>query len=284
MASFVAGRTTSFLVLTLVLSAFFFAYTPSNDQGLFDFNMLESLEHWSFAPSAMDVRPFGLDEPTPRNRSNLYHAFFAVLGTVVDVSPSLLTGFVATPFFGMLSLLALVVFTAGVTRGSVNPFFLLLAVIAPFTLFRPYEPLQQYTNFVAYWYDYRVLNSPTLDKDFSGFFILPMLLFFAWRYLTSGGRRWLGMLFLGIPVCVWTHPGRADLPVHQLRDPRACGGAPRSPGSLLPGHGLWADRRDYLLRRDRSRGYAPVHRGAGELRRAEWNARISAGITTRRGG
>jgi hypothetical protein len=70
----------------LALSVAVFLVPYSEDQGIFDFNMLESLETRSFAASDLDLAPFGVQGPQPRMEANLYHAFFAWIGWAIDVS------------------------------------------------------------------------------------------------------------------------------------------------------------------------------------------------------
>jgi hypothetical protein len=193
-----AGRENAPVLLVLALALAFYTFPVSDDQGLWDFNILDSLETRSFAPSALDVRPFGLGEAQPRMQANLFHVFFALCGSVADVSPRVLVFYGATPFLGAFLLLALTALVARIAGPRVDRALALAAVIAPCTLLHQLP--------FVYWYEFRILNSPTLDKDFATFFLLPMLLWLAWRHLLEGRRRWLVLYLLGLPVAIWTHP------------------------------------------------------------------------------
>lgn len=186
------------VALAVALSVALFVHPFSNDVSLFELNLLESLELRSFAPSALDVRILGVDTPQPRMQANLMHSFFAVLGVAADVSPRVLIYYVAPPFLGLFALLALTCFVRAVAGRRFDPLLVFAAVIIPFTLL--------YRGRFVYWYEFRVLNNPTLDKDFDGYFLLPMLLFATWRVLCGNGLRWLALLAVGGGVMVWTHP------------------------------------------------------------------------------
>lgn len=184
--------------LAAILAAACFSHPYSDDVALFEFNTLESLEQRDFEPSALDVRPHGLEEAQPRMQANLLHAGIGVLAAATDVSPRLLLHAVAPPFFGLFIPLALGLFVGTVTRGSVDPVLVLLGVIAPWSLFYP--------GFDVHWYEFQVLNNAVLDKAFAGWVLLPVALAFAWRFLASGERRWLALVLAGLPGLVWTHP------------------------------------------------------------------------------
>ncbi len=202
-------RENALVVLVILLSAIFFTFPVSGDQGLFDANVFQSLDLRNFAPSALDVQPFGLQHPQPRMQANLFHAFFSVLAVAADVSPRVLIYYVAPPFLGIFLLLSMTNFVASVSGQKVNKAFALAAVMAPWTLF--------YGGGLGYWYEFRILNSPTLDKDFATFFLLPALLYLAWKYLREGHRKWLWLFGLGIPAAIWSHP---VVPIYLLL---ACG-------------------------------------------------------------
>jgi hypothetical protein len=184
--------------LAAILAAACFSHPYSDDVALFEFNTLESFEQRNFEPSALDVRPHGLSEAQPRMRANLLHAGIGLSAAVTDVSPRLLLYAVAPPFFGFFIPLALGFFVGTVTRASVDPVLVLLAVIAPWSLCYP--------GFDVHWYEFQVLNNAVLDKAFAGWVLLPVALAFSWRFLATGEWRWLALVLAGLPGLVWTHP------------------------------------------------------------------------------
>jgi hypothetical protein len=186
------------LALAALFSVACFVFSYSEDVVFFEFNMIESLERRSFAPSALDMMPFGIRTPQPRMQANLMHTFFPVLGVAANVSPRALVYYVAPPFLGLFVLLALTSFVRAVAGRRLDPLFAFAAVILPVTLF--------FRGQHVYWYEFRLLNNPSLDKDFDGFFLLPMLLLAAWRLLCGGPLRWLALLAVGGVVMAWTHP------------------------------------------------------------------------------
>lgn len=186
------------VALIVVVASVFYCIPYSADQGIFDLNILESLERQNFDASALDVLPFGIEDAQPRMKANLFHAIFGVLASASNVSPLALTYYVAAPFFGMLLLLALTLFVREISGPDVNVAFVFLSILAPWTLL--------YSSFSPYWYEFRVLNSPTLDKDFANFFLVPAMLTMAYRYLVHREVRWLWLILVSLPVVVFTHP------------------------------------------------------------------------------
>lgn len=191
-------REIAVLVLAAILAAACFSRPYSDDIAIFEFLTLDSFEGRSFHPSALDVQTHGLSEAQPRMQANLLHALFGVLAQVADVSPRLLLFAVAPPFLGFFVPLALGFFVRSVTGPRTDPLLVLLGVIAPFSLF--------YSGFDTHWYEFQVLNSPALDKAFTGWVLLPLGLAFGWRYLRGGELRWLALVLAGLPALVWSHP------------------------------------------------------------------------------
>lgn len=186
------------LALLALLAAVLFARPPSNDVRFFDENALASLESRSFAPGSSDVRAHGLAEPQARMRANLVHAGLAVVAAAADVSPRVVARVSAPPLLGWLMLLSLTAFVRAVAGGRVNVCLCALGVIAPLTLF--------FQGTEWFWFEHRMPNNPTLDKDFALFLLLPALAVAAWRSLSGEGARWALVFAAGALVSVWTHP------------------------------------------------------------------------------
>lgn len=185
------------VVLAAVLAAGLYGYPLSVDLIFFEFNTLASLETRSFAPSTVDVRPFGVETPQPRMQANLAHSAFSLLGFTAGVSPRLLLYTIAPAFLGLFLLLALTAFVREFGGRRVDPFIAFVSAIAPFTLL--------HNAHHAYWYEGRIVNNPGTDKDFSGWFLVPLLLIVASRAL-QGQRHALWILGIGGLVIGWTHP------------------------------------------------------------------------------
>jgi len=187
--------------LAVILSTTYFHLPTLDDQGLLDLNILESRQNRSFAPSAGDVRPFGIEVPQPRMLANLYHAFFGLASEIVDVEPRFLTFVIANPFIGLFLFLAPTSFLWEMSRRRIDPIFCLVGVVAPVAF------VFQAGN--VYWYYFRLLNAPTVDKDFALFVLLPIMGLCGWRYLVDRShtnRRWLTLIACSAPAAILSHP------------------------------------------------------------------------------
>lgn len=191
----------SVLALAVILTSTYFQFPSLNDQGLFDSNILSSRMTRTFRPSADDVLPFGITSPQPRMSANLYHAFYAVASELARTDPRELTFVIANPFIGLFFFVTMTSVLWELSFRRVDPVFCLVAVVFAFAL--------AFTSSNVYWYSFRFLNGPTLDKDFALFILLPALMICAFRGIVSEPdqtRRWFAWLLLGIPAAILSHP------------------------------------------------------------------------------
>ena len=188
-------------LIIALLAVAYFQFPPMNDQGIFDNNIISSRIERNFMPSNWDVAVFGLSQVQPRMEANLYHAFYALLSEPAHTDPRLLTLLVANPFVGMFMLLAMTSLIWELSSQILPPIFCLSAVVFPFAIW-------YIGGGAAYWYNFRILNSPTLDKDFSLFVLLPSMTLCAWRVLGAQADvplRWLGLMVLAAPAVIYSH-------------------------------------------------------------------------------
>jgi len=186
------------LPVAAVLAAFCFANPTGNDIPYFEAQTLESARVAGFTVSAIDVAPFGVDEPHPRMTANLLHVFIGLLAYASDVSPRVVLHLVAPILLGTIALLGLSTLVRHLAGERVHPAWAFLAVTAPWSAL--------YSARHVYFYEFRFLNSPALDKDFALFVALPPLLLGAWRYLRFGEQSWLALPLLGAVPLAWSHP------------------------------------------------------------------------------
>jgi hypothetical protein len=189
------------IAIAVLVTTAYFQLPPLNDQGLFDGNIFASRLRRDFAPSNTDVVPFGLSAPQPRMLANLYHTFYALASELLDIGPRTLTMHVANPFLGIFVVVLMTALIWELCGRQIDPIFALASVISAFVLwFEPGNP---------YWYYFRLLNGPTVDKDFALFVLLPALTICAYRYLREAPQqasRWLLLLGFGAIAAAFSHP------------------------------------------------------------------------------
>ncbi len=109
---------------------------------------------------------------------------------------------IANPFIGFFYFITLTSMLWEISLRRLSPIFFLAAVIFPFAIYHE-------MNINPYWYSFRFLNAPTLDKDFCLFIILPMMTICASKFLTEKGNikfKWIMLLVAAMPAALLSHP------------------------------------------------------------------------------
>ncbi len=187
--------------LALVLTATYFAYPSNFDQSYFQPSYYYGVLHRDFSSSNLDVVPFGITEAQPRFQANVYHALFALFSTLTGIDPFLLALHIASPYIGFFLLIAMPALVWELFNRRMNVLIPFLATLSCVLFISVWDD-----HFFVYWHHFNLLNSPTLDKNFCQFLLLPVVSLVFFNAVTSTQKRWC-ILFLGLlPAVAASHP------------------------------------------------------------------------------
>lgn len=184
----------------IILTFTYFLYPVNEDQGIFHYNIFSSYALHNFEPSKMDMLAFGVDEVQPRMVANIYHAFFGLLAYVSGTDPNLVVLHLANPYIGFFCFFAMAALVWQGFGQRIDPVFPFVAVILSLLVFwyvdQQYQPLLR---------NFRFVNGPALDKDFTQFLLIPVAAIF-WLRMMDNPRSNRKFFLLFLPALLVSHP------------------------------------------------------------------------------
>ena len=192
-----------FLVLIPVLLLIVLLYRSPyfNDLGQFTGILSDFEIRKDFRFSAYGAEFFGLTEPMPRYRTHLFHILIALFGDIGKMNVFTVNQVLLNAPYGALMLLAMFCFVRSIAGRSPPAPALFLSILAPILL-----AWNDFAGFCAYDLSFRIMNGPTVDKDFCLFFILPACGYLAAEFLKTGRKAWFILLLsMTVPVLCF-HP------------------------------------------------------------------------------
>jgi len=189
------------LIPVLLLIVLLYRSPCFNDLGQFS-GMLSDFEiRKDFRFSTYGAEFFGLAEPMPRYRTHLFHILIALFGDIGKMSVHTVNQVLLNAPYGVLMMLAMFCFVRSIVGRRPPAPLMILAILAPILL-----EWNDFAGFSAYDLSFRIMNGPTVDKDFCLFFILPACGYLAAEFLKTGKRAWFILLLsMTFPVLCF-HP------------------------------------------------------------------------------
>ncbi|MEO1529583.1 MAG: hypothetical protein AAFX06_29530, partial [Planctomycetota bacterium] len=185
-------------IATLMLFCVAVYRTPiSNDIGQFILQQQDMLASDSMRASAIGMEAFGVDQPMPRWRAQLWHVLPCVLAKASGVAVDQVLYRYATIPVAFSTLFSLLHVTRYFSRRRASVSLVMFALLGPVLLY--------YRNFCVFNYSFRVSNNLLLDKDFALFFLVPAVLFCAARWM-DGKARYAVLGGLLVPAILRFHP------------------------------------------------------------------------------
>ena len=189
------------LIPVLLLIVLLYKSPYFNDLGQFTGILSDFEIRKDFRFSTYGVEFFGLAEPMPRYRTHLFHVLIALFGDIGKMSVHAVNQVLLNAPYGSLMMLAMFCFVRSIAGRRPPAPILFLAILAPILL-----AWNDFAGFCAYDLSFRIMNGPTVDKDFCLFFILPACGYLAAGFLKTGRKAWFILLLsMTFPVLCF-HP------------------------------------------------------------------------------
>ena len=186
-------------IALIIFLSVLYRYPYGSDIGQFIGQQIDYATARNFQISAYGMESFGIESAMPRLRAHYYHIFPVLFADILDVKPHIVIQELAPAPLAILIFTSLITFLRTIAGKHAGFGITAFSIIGPLCLLAP-------ADYTVHDRTFRLVNAPTLDKDFCLFYLLPATLTLAIWFLKSKELRYFNTLCLSSLAFLFFHP------------------------------------------------------------------------------